>query len=328
MKAIVISQPGGPEVLQIEERPEPVVSKDEVLIEVKAAGVNRPDVIQRMGRYPAPKGVPADIPGLEVAGIVKDVYDKNCRWKIGDEVCALVGGGGYAEYVLAPAEQCLPIPKGLNFAQAASLPETFFTVWTNVFDRGHFKRGDSALVHGGTSGIGVTAIQMIKACGGKVYTTAGSDEKCQFAEEIGATKAINYREVDFEEQIAALEPQGVDIILDMIGGDYTAKNIDLLKVEGCLVIINAMKGRTADVDLMKVMVKRLTITGSTLRPRDASFKYKIAQNLEKHIWSFIENGEIKPVIYKTYPLHQASEAHALMESSQHIGKIVLTLELE
>ena len=329
MQAIVITQPGGPEVLKIEERDRPEAHEGEVLIEVKAAGVNRPDVFQRKGNYPAPPGVPADIPGLEVAGIVAEVKEKNSRWKPGDKVCALLGGGGYAEYAAVSAGQCLPIPEGLSFAEAASLPETFFTVWTNVFDRAAFKKGESLLVHGGTSGIGVAAIQMVKAMGGSAYTTAGNDEKCQFAQQLGADKAVNYNQEDFEQVLLnATGNKGVDIILDMIGGDYTPKNINLLKTEGRMVMINAMKGKLAEVDLIKVMRKRLVITGSTLRPRDNAFKHAIAQKLEQYIWPFLVSKAIKPVVCKTFPLAQASEAHALIESSKHIGKIILTVGKE
>ncbi|MBL6445627.1 NAD(P)H-quinone oxidoreductase [Fulvivirga sp. 29W222] len=327
MKAIVITSPGGPEVLKVENRDMPEISEGEVLIEVKAAGINRPDIFQRKGNYPAPPGVPADIPGLEVAGIVKEAKGEGSRWKPGDKVCALLGGGGYAEYAVVSAGQCLPIPEGLDFAEAASLPETFFTVWTNVFDRAGFKKGENVLVHGGTSGIGVAAIQMVKAMGGKAYTTAGSSDKCRFAEEIGAERAVNYKEQDFEaELMAATNNEGIDIVLDMIGGDYTPKNINLLRTEGRIVMINAMKGRVAEVDLIQVMRKRLVITGSTLRPRDNAFKHEIAQKLEQHIWPHLANKAIKPVVYKTFPIEDASEAHRLMESSNHIGKIILSVD--
>ncbi|UII35129.1 NAD(P)H-quinone oxidoreductase [Fulvivirga ulvae] len=326
MQAIVITSPGGPEVLKIEKRNRPEVADGEVLIEVKAAGVNRPDVFQRKGNYPAPPGVPDDIPGLEIAGVVKEVREEGSRWKAGDKVCALLGGGGYAEYVTVSSGQCLPIPAGLDFKEAASLPETFFTVWTNIFDRAGFKTGERLLVHGGTSGIGVAAIQMVKAMGGKAYTTAGTGEKCRLAEQIGAEKAVNYNETDFEEALmAATGNEGVDIIFDMIGGDYTPKNINLLRTEGRLVMINAMKGKRGEVDLLKVMQKRLTITGSTLRARDHAFKHAIAQKLEQNIWPFLADKTIKPIVYKTFPLEQAAEAHALMESSNHMGKIVLTV---
>lgn len=326
MKAVIITKPGGPEVLKVADREKPVAAEGEILIEVKAAGINRPDIFQRKGNYPAPPGVPADIPGLEVAGIIREVKGNSSRWKPGDEVCALLAGGGYAEYVNVPEGQCLPIPKGLSFVEAASLPETYFTVWTNVFDRAQFKKGEAFLVHGGTSGIGVAAIQMVKAMGGIAYTTAGSAEKCRVAEELGAKKAVNYKKEDFYEVIKeASENQGVDVILDMIGGEYTPKNIDLLRVEGRMVMINAMKGKIAEVDLLKVMRKRLIITGSTLRQRESEFKKAIAIKLEQNIWPFLDDKTIKPIVYKTFPLSQAPEAHTLMESSDHIGKIVLTI---
>jgi NADPH2:quinone reductase len=322
MQTIIIKNPGGPEVLQLEERESPKPQPNEVLIEVKASGVNRPDVFQRMGGYPAPEGAPDDIPGLEVAGIVKEVGKDVKQWKIRDKVCALVAGGGYASEVNAPAVQCLPIPKGLSFVEAASLPETFFTVWSNVFDRGQFQNGETFLVHGGTSGIGVTAIQMVKSMGGKVFTTAGTDEKCDYAVKLGADLAINYKKQDFE-KVLKEQNQGVDVILDMVGGDYTAKNINILNPEGRLVIINAMKKAESTINMKKIMVKRLTITGSTLRARSSEFKGAIAQNLQKHIWPKIESKEINPVIFKTFPLAEASKAHELMESSEHVGKIVL-----
>ncbi len=323
MQAVVITQPGKPEVLQIQERPKPDLKPDEVLIEVKAAGINRPDIIQREGKYPAPDGVDPDIPGLEVAGVIKRIGNKVTEWKIGDKVCALLAGGGYATEVAAPAVQCLPLPAGLSFEEAAALPETFFTVWTNVFDRGQFKKGEIFLVHGGTSGIGVAAIQMVRAMGGKVYATAGTDEKCAFAEKLGAVKAINYKKDDFLEVLKEIEPNGIDIILDMVGGDYTAKNIDLLKPEGRLVIINAMKNANSEINMKKVMAKRLTITGSTLRARSPEFKGKIAKNLKEHIWPHIESGLIKAIIYQKFPVEEAAKAHELMESSEHIGKIIL-----
>ncbi len=325
MKAIVITQPGGPEVLKVAERPVPEIKQDEVLIKVAAAGVNRPDLIQREGRYPAPPGVAADIPGLEVAGIVTQVGADEKRWKPGDQVCALLAGGGYAEYVAVPSVQCLPVPEGLSLEESASLPETFFTVWTNVFDRGRFESGESFLVHGGTSGIGVAAIQMVNALGGRVYATAGTDEKCAYAEELGASKCVNYKKEDFAEVIKSLERKGVDIILDMIGGDYTPKNVGLLATEGRLLIINAMGGANSPIDLMRVMVKRLTITGSTLRVRETDFKGAIAANLEEHVWPLLVKGSIKPVVHQTFPLEKAADAHALVESSEHIGKVVLTI---
>jgi NADPH2:quinone reductase len=327
MKAIVITQPGAPEVLQLDERPSPTFSADEVFVKVAAAGINRPDVFQRKGNYPPPAGAPQDIPGLEIAGTIIEVGPNVIRWKIGDKVCALVMGGGYAEYCNVPAGQCLPIPENLSFIEAASLPETFFTVWSNVFDRAHLHKGESLLVHGGSSGIGVTAIQMAKALGSTVYATAGSDEKCKFCEELGAAKAINYKTENFADVIKQLtNNKGVDVILDMIGGDYTAPNLQSLAEDGRLVFINTMKGKDVNIDLSVVMRKRLIITGSMLRSREVSFKAAIAQNLEKNIWPLLKSGEIKPIIYKVFPAGQAAAAHRLMESSEHIGKIVLDFE--
>ncbi|MDN5286201.1 MAG: zinc-binding dehydrogenase [Mucilaginibacter sp.] len=327
MKAVIITQPGVPAVLQIAERPKPAYSANEVLIKVAAAGVNRPDVKQREGKYPPPAGVVQDIPGLEIAGIVVEVGATVTRWKVGDQICALVSGGGYAEYCNAPQEQCLPIPDGFSFIEAASLPETFFTVWSNVFDRGNLKGNETLLVHGGSSGIGVTAIQMAKALGHTVYVTAGSEEKCRFCEQLGAAQAINYKNEAFPAVIAQLtNGKGVDVILDMIGGDYTPGNISSLAVEGRLVMINSMKGKDAQVDLAQVMVKRLAITGSTLRARDTTFKGAIAQNLQKIIWPLLASGIIKPVINTTFPANEAAKAHELMESNAHIGKIILSFE--
>jgi NADPH2:quinone reductase len=325
MKVIHIIHPGGPEVLQLTDREKPEPQPHEVLIQVKASGVNRPDVMQRMGKYPAPKDAPADIPGLEVAGIVERTGAMVPHFKAGDEVCALLSGGGYAEYVSVPSLQCLPIPAGLSFEEAAALPETFFTVWNNVFDIGKFEADESVLVHGGSSGIGVAAIQMIKAMGGTVFVTAGTDEKCQACELLGADKAIHYQKEDFVTEINQLtEGKGVDIILDMVGGDYTEKNIKLLKPKGSLIMINAMKGRRAEVDLLQVMARQLLITGSTLRPQSPEHKGQIARNLTTHIWPLIPS-QIKPVIYRSFPLAQAEEAHRLMESSVHIGKIILKI---
>jgi NADPH2:quinone reductase len=327
MKAVIITQPGAPEVLQLAERPKPEIGDDEVLVKVAAAGVNRPDVAQRKGHYPPPPGASPDIPGLEIAGIINKVGANVTRWKIGDRVCALVAGGGYAEYCAVPAGQCLPIPDDLLMIEAASLPETFFTVWSNVFDRGHLKPGETLLVHGGSSGIGVAAIQMAKAMGSTVYVTAGSDEKCRFCEELGAAKAINYKTENFKDVIQQItNGRGVDVILDMIGGDYTAPNLQSLAVEGRLLLINMMLGKDAGIDLALIMQKRLTITGSTLRSRDIAFKAAVAQSLEKNIWPFFDSSEIKPVIYEVFPAAQAAEAHALMESSKHIGKIMLSFE--
>jgi NADPH2:quinone reductase len=326
MKAIVISKPGPPEVLTVEERPIPTVGSEEVLIRVHAAGINRPDVAQRKGNYPAPPGASPDIPGLEVAGIIEATGQNCSTFKIGDKVCALVAGGGYAEYCVAPEGQCLPIPPNLSFVDAASLPETFFTVWSNVFERGKLKQGETLLVHGGSSGIGVTAIQMAKAFGAHVYVTAGSDEKCAFCEKLGADKAINYKTEIFKDVVNELtKSKGVNVILDMIGGDYANDNLDILGMEGRLVLINFMRNE-ATIKFSKIMQKRLIITGSLLRPRDVTFKSTLARELHKHVWPWLESGSVKPVIFKTFPLSQASDAHALMESSKHIGKIVLTID--
>ena len=327
MKAIVITHPGGPEVLKPEERLQPSIASNEVLVKVAAAGINRPDVFQRKGNYPPPKGAPQDIPGLEISGTIADVGVNVTLWKIGDKVCALVMGGGYAEYCNVPEGQCLPVPGNLSFVEAASLPETLFTVWSNVFDRGQLKPGESLLVHGGSSGIGVTAIQMANALGSKVYVTAGSDDKCRFCENLGAAKAINYKTENFPEEIKQLtNGKGVNVILDMIGGDYTPGNITSLADDGRLVLINAMKGKDVQIDLAQVMRKRLIITGSMLRSRDIEFKSTIARNLEQYIWPLIESGKIKPIIHAVFPADEATKAHELMESSEHVGKIVLSFE--
>lgn len=323
MKAAIISKPGNPEVLQLVDRPVPVPSASEVLIRVKAAGVNRPDIAQRKGAYPAPAGAPADIPGLEVAGVIQECGPEVRRWKKGDEVCALLAGGGYAEFAKVDEGQCLPIPEGLGFAEAASLPETTFTVWHNVFERGSLKAGEHFLVHGGSSGIGITAIQLAKAYGALVYATAGSAEKCSACISLGADKCINYREEDFE---PALASAGVDVILDMIGGDYFSKNVSLLRPEGRLVFINAMKGNPAEISIMQIMQKRLTITGSTLRNRETAFKAALAKQVETHVWPLIRAGKFRPFIYRLFKLDEAYKAHQLMESSEHIGKIVLITE--
>jgi len=327
MKAIIITRPGGPEVLQIAERPQPKCGATEVLVKVAASGINRPDVAQRKGNYPPPASAPQDIPGLEIAGTVVETGAGVTRWKVGDKVCALVIGGGYAEYCNVPEGQCLPVPKNLSFVEAASLPETFFTVWSNVFDRGHLQKGESSLVHGGSSGIGVAAIQMAKAMGSTVYVTAGSEGKCRFCEDLGAAKAINYKTENFKDVIQQItDGKGVDVILDMIGGDYTAPNLQSLGDDGRLVMINMMKGKDVGIDLSLVMRKRLVITGSMLRSREVAFKAAIARGLEKNIWPLLASGQIKAVIYKVFPAADAAEAHQLMESSEHIGKIVLSWE--
>jgi NADPH2:quinone reductase len=316
MRAVEITKPGGPEVLRPADRPQPKPGPNEILVKVAAAGVNRPDVLQRMGNYPVPPGA-SDIPGLEIAGEAVGT---------GEKICALVAGGGYAEYCVVPQAQALPVPKGLTLVQAASLPETFFTVWSNVYDRGRLAPGETLLVQGGTSGIGVTAIQMAKAMGNRVFATAGSDEKCAACLRLGAERAINYRTQDFEKEIlAATGGKGVNVILDMVGGDYVPRELKCLADDGRLVFIAYLRGPKTELNIDAVMRRRLTITGSTLRPRPVEFKAAIARNLREKIWPLIEAGKIKPEIYKTFPLEQAAEAHRLMESSQHIGKIVLTL---
>jgi NADPH:quinone reductase len=325
MKAVQIRRPGGPEVLEPTERPVPAPKADEILIRVHAAGVNRPDVLQRSGNYPVPRDA-SDLPGLEVAGEVLAKGGAVSMWKAGDKVCALVHGGGYAEYCVAPEVQALPVPKGLTLVEAASLPETFFTVWGNVYDRGRLAPGESLLVQGGTSGIGVSAIQMAAATGNRVFATAGSDEKCAACLRLGAEKAINYRTQDFAAEIkAATGGKGVDVILDMVGGDYVPKELKCLADDGRLVFIAFLRGPKTELDINELMRRRLTLTGSTLRPRPVEFKGYLARNLREKIWPLIEAGRIKPEIYKTFPLEQAADAHRLMESSQHIGKIVLTL---
>jgi NADPH:quinone reductase len=325
MQAITITQAGGPEVLRPDEHPMPLPAPGEVLVNVAAAGINRPDIAQRKGLYAPPPGA-SDIPGLEIAGTIIALGAGVNRWKIGDHICGLVTGGGYAEYCSIPAGQCLPLPDGLTFTEAASLPEAYFTVWSNLFDRAKLSKGETLLVHGGTSGIGVTAIQMAKAMGCDVYVTAGSYDKCRFCEQLGATKAINYKTENFREVIKELtKGKGVDVILDMVGGDYTPDNIRSLAFDGRLVVISALGGKEGTIDLNLVTHKRLTITGSALRARDVAFKTAIAQNLEKTIWPLLASGQIKPVIYKTFPLARAADAHRLMESSEHIGKIVLVI---
>ncbi|MEX0958683.1 MAG: NAD(P)H-quinone oxidoreductase [Burkholderiales bacterium] len=323
MRAIEITAPGGPEVLRETTRPVPRPAAGEVLIEVAAAGVNRPDVLQRMGAYAPPPGA-SDIPGLEVAGRVVALGDGASGWKIGDEVCALVTGGGYAEYVNAPAVQCLPVPKGLDAIQAASLPETFFTVWINVFERARLSPGESLLVQGGSSGIGVTAIQLAHALGNRVFVTAGNDEKCRACEMLGAERAINYRSEDFVAVIKQLtDGRGVDVILDMVGGDYVPRELNCLADDGRLALIAFLGGTKATIDMTDILRRRLTVSGSTLRPRPVEVKAAIAKALREKVWPLIEAGKIKPVVYKTFELKDAAEAHALMESSTHVGKIML-----
>ena len=325
MKCIEISKPGGPEVLVPAERAAPAPKAGEILVKVAAAGVNRPDVLQRLGRYPVPPGA-SDLPGLEIAGEVTACGAGVTLWKPGDQVCALTHGGGYAEYCVTPEVQALPVPKGLTAVEAASLPETFFTVWSNVYDRARLAPGESLLVQGGSSGIGVTAIQMAAALGNRVFATAGSDEKCAACVKLGAEKAINYRTQDFgAEVMAATGGKGVNVILDMVGGNYVPRELKCLAEDGRLVFIATLGGAKAELDINEMQRRRLVLTGSTLRPRPVEFKGAIARRLKEVIWPLIEAGRIKPVIFKTFPLAQASAAHKLMESSQHIGKIVLTL---
>ena len=325
MRAVEIAKPGGPEVLRAAERPLPAPKPDEILIKVAAAGVNRPDVLQRSGNYPVPPDA-SDLPGLEVAGEVVATGSSASLWRKGDQVCALVHGGGYAEYCVAPEVQALPVPRGLSLVEAASLPETFFTVWGNVYDRGRLAPGESLLVQGGSSGIGVTAIQMAAATGNRVFATAGSDEKCAACVRLGAEKAINYRTQDFAAEIkAATGGKGVDVILDMVGGDYVPKELKCLADDGRLVFIAFLRGPKTELDINELMRRRLTITGSTLRPRPVAFKGALARSLREKIWPLIDAGRIRPQVYKTFALEQAADAHRLMESSQHIGKIVLTL---
>ena len=323
MRVVEITQPGPPDVLKIAERPDPSPAAGEVLIDVDAAGVNRPDVLQRLGKYPPPPGA-SDIPGLEVAGRVAALGDGVTGFAIGDLVCALVAGGGYAERAAVPHQQVLPLPNGLTAIQAAGIPETFFTVWTNVFQRGKLKSGESILIHGGTSGIGTTAIQLARAFGAHVITTAGSDEKCEATRKLGATHAFNYRTTDWvAEARRATNGRGVDVILDIVGGDYMSRNLDLLAVEGRLLQIAFLKHAKAELDFSVMMRKRAWITGSTLRPRTPAEKGVIARDLHEHVWPLLERGVVAPVIHGTFPLAQASDAHRLMETSSHIGKIIL-----
>ncbi len=325
MRAIEIIHPGGPEVLKLCERPLPVLKAGEVLIKVHAAGVNRPDVLQRTGNYPVPPGA-SDIPGLEVAGEIIDGDLTGSAFKKGDMVCALVQGGGYAEYCAAPIAQCLPIPKGLTALEAASLPETFFTVYSNLFERAKLSGDETLLVQGGTSGIGVTAIQMAHAFGHKGWATAGSDDKCRSCEELGAERGINYKTEDFVEVVkAATNGKGADVILDMVAGEYVGREISCLADDGRIVIIALLGGVSGKVDFGQILRRRLTITGSTLRPRPVAFKQMIADKLHQKVWPLIETGKIKPVIFKTFSLEQAEQAHALMETSTHVGKIMLSI---
>ncbi|PWJ59532.1 putative PIG3 family NAD(P)H quinone oxidoreductase [Dyadobacter jejuensis] len=320
MQVMAISGEGNSSSFTLLSRPLPTPGPGQVLIRVAAAGVNRPDVYQRKGHYPPPSWAPADVPGLEVAGVITSTGEGVAADRMGDKVCALVSGGGYASHVLAEAIHCLPIPEGWSFVEAATLPETVFTVWHNVFQRGRLKSGERLLVHGGSSGIGITAIQLAKALGARVYATAGSASKCAACESLGAERCIDYRQEDFEKILAS---EGVDLILDMVGGDYVPKNLRILHEEGRLVLINTMKGSKVEVDFGLVMRKRLHISGSTLRGRSHAFKSNLAKEIYERVWPIILSGEFRPVIYKTFPLQQALQAHDLLESSTHIGKVVL-----
>ncbi|SFN95088.1 NADPH2:quinone reductase [Variovorax sp. PDC80] len=331
MKAIEIASYGAPEVLRVTDRPDPVAGAGELLIRVSASGVNRPDVLQRMGHYPVPPGA-SDLPGLEVAGEIVSgdaAALAEAGFAIGDRVCALIAGGGYAQLCVAPVAQCLPVPKGWSDIEAASLPETFFTVWSNVFERGRLQQGETLLIQGGSSGIGVTAIQIAKALGATVIVTAGSDDKCEACLKLGADHAINYRTADFVEVAKSLTGgKGVDVILDMVAGDYVAREVECLAEDGRLVIIAVQGGVKSQINAGLVLRKRLTITGSTLRPRPVAFKGAIARALREKVWPLLESGAVKPVIHSTFAAvgepSGAAQAHALMESNQHIGKIVLT----
>jgi NADPH2:quinone reductase len=325
MTVIEIAAPGGPEQLRRAVRPVPRPGAREVLVRVAAAGVNRPDVMQRQGRYPPPAGA-SDIPGLEVAGEVVALGSEVAGVVVGDQVTALLAGGGYAEYAVAAAPLCLPVPAGLTMVEAAAVPETFFTVWTNVFERGRCKPGDNVLIHGGTSGIGTTAIQLAAAWGARVYATAGSDEKARACERLGAVRGINYRTQDFVELIRQdTAGKGVDVILDMVGADYLDRNLQVAAVEGRLVIISMLGGSRAEIKLNHIVTKRLTVTGSTLRARSVEEKAAVAAAVRSNVWPLLVAGRVRPVIHATFPFAEAAAAHQLMESSNHIGKIVLTM---
>jgi len=326
MNYIDLPEFGGPEVLTPARGPVPRPQAGEVLVKVHAAGVNRPDVQQRTGGYNPPPGA-SPVPGLEISGTIVEVAPDVKDWKVGDQVCALVSGGGYAEYCPAPAPQCLPAPKGLSLLEAGGLPETYYTVWTNVFQRGRLQAGETFLVHGGSSGIGTTAIQLAREFGARVFTTVGNADKAKVCSELGAERAINYRDEDFVAVVKEMtDGKGVELILDMVGGSYIERNIEALAVEGRLVQIAFLEASKAEVDFLPMMIKRLTITGSTLRPRTVAQKAEIAAELREKVWPLIEVGKVKPLIHKTFPLAEAAAAHVLMESSTHIGKIMLTCE--
>ena len=323
MRVVEVRQPGGPEALQIAEWPVPAPGNDDVLIQVAAAGVNRADVLQRRGHYPSPPGAPPN-PGLEVAGHVVAVGDRVSEFKAGDAVCALLQGGGYSEYCAVDVAQVLPVPGKLNLIEAASLPETYFTVWSNLYEFAALEHGATLLVHGGSSGIGISAIQLAKALGSVVLTTVGTDDKARFCEQLGAQHAINYKTQDFVAEVDKLtQGRGVDVVLDMIGGSYLARNLQVLAVEGRLVMIATQGGTKGEIDVLRVMQRRLKITGSTLRTRDAAFKRRMKQKLLEHVWPLLASGAIRPVVDEVFPLAQAAAAHARMESSVHKGKIIL-----
>jgi putative PIG3 family NAD(P)H quinone oxidoreductase len=323
MTAIKVAQPGGPEALMPVELPVPSPGREEVLIRVRAAGVNRPDLLQRQGLYPPPPGAP-DTPGLEIAGEIAAVGPGTARWRVGDRVTALVAGGGYAEFCLAPAPQCLPVPEGLDMVEAGALPETFFTVWVNVFERGRLQPGETLLVHGGASGIGTTAIMVASSLGARVFATAGGPEKCAACEKLGAARAIDYRSEDFVEVVRKeTGGKGVDVVLDMIGGPTVARNVQALAQDGRLSFIAFLEGSRVEVDLLPVMLKRLTITGSTLRARPVAYKGEVAAALEARVWPLLAGGKFKPVIDSTFPLKDAAAAHERLESRATVGKVVL-----
>jgi NADPH2:quinone reductase len=325
MTVVEIAAPGGPEQLKTAVRPVPTPGEDEVLIRVEAAGVNRPDVMQRQGRYPPPPGA-SDLPGMEIAGEVVALGPKVSGVSLGDKVTSLLPGGGYAAYAVAAAPLLMPIPKGLSMVEAAAIPETFMTVWTNLFERGGCKAGDIVLIHGGTSGIGTTAIQLAKAWGARVFATAGSEAKARACEALGAVRGIDYKTEDFVEVIrAATKGYGVDITLDMVAGSYVQRNLDIAAIEGRVVTISLLGGSRAEINVGMILVKRLTLTGSTLRSRTVAQKAAVADAMRRNVWPLIESGKVRPVIFKTFPLGEASEAHRLMETSNHIGKIVLTV---
>lgn len=325
MTVVEIAAPGGPEQLQLAQRPVPSPKDGEVLVRVAAAGVNRPDVMQRQGRYPPPPGA-SDLPGLEIAGEIVALGPKVSTRSVGEKVTALLPGGGYAAYAIAAAPLCLPIPEGISMVEAAAIPETFFTVWTNLFDRGRCKAGETVLIHGGTSGIGTTAIQLAAAFGARVFATAGSDDKARACERLGAVRGINYRTEDFVEVMRAQTAgKGVDVILDMVGAGYLARNLEAAALEGRVVVISLLSGAKAEINLGQILTKRLTLTGSTLRTRTVAQKSEVAEAVLKNVWPLLAAGRVRPVIHATFPLARADEAHRLMETSTHIGKIVLTI---